>query len=127
MSATRSTRLLIVGVALAALILLMLISVDPEVQYTVDEIMESPDDFTNEEVHLRGTVMEGSVDDVGKIFILSGTEAQIFVDISYVALPDGFAEGYVIAVKGDLLKVDDKWVISASSIQTGCPSKYEAE
>ena len=47
MSATRSTRLLIVGVALAALISLMLISVDPEVQYTVDEIMESPDDFTN--------------------------------------------------------------------------------
>ena len=127
MSATRSTRLLIVGVALAALILLMLISVDPEVQYTVDEIMESPDDFTNEEVHLRGTVMQGSVDDVGKIFILSGTEAQIFVDISYVALPDGFAEGYGIAGKGDLLKVDDKWVISANSIQTGCPSKYEAE
>ena len=127
MSATRSTRLLIVGVALATLILLMLISVDPEVQYTVDEIMESPDDFTNEEVHLRGTVMEGSVDDVDKIFILSGTEAQIFVDISYVALPDGFAEGYVIAVKGDLLKVDDKWVISANSIQIGCPSKYEAE
>ena len=127
MSATRSTRLLIVGVALLALISLMLISVDPEVQYTVDEIMESPSDFEDEEVHLRGIVMEGSVDDVNKVFILSGTEAQIFVDISYVALPDGFAEGYVIAVKGDLLKVDDKWIISANSIQTGCPSKYDAE
>mgnify|MGYP000754608614 CR=1 FL=1 len=50
MSATRSTRLLIVGVALLALISLMLISVDPEVQYTVDEIMESPSDFEDEEV-----------------------------------------------------------------------------
>ena len=78
MSATRSTRLLIVGVALLALISLMLISVDPEVQYTVDEIMESPSDFEDEEVHLRGIVMEGSVDDVNKVFILSGTEAQIF-------------------------------------------------
>ena len=56
-----------------------------------------------------------------------GTEAEIFVDISSVALPDGFAEGYVIAVKGDLLEIDGKWVISANSIQTGCPSKYEAE
>ena len=69
MSATRSTRLLIVGVALLALISLMLISVDPEVQYTVDEIMESPSDFEDEEVHLRGIVMEGSVDDVNKVFI----------------------------------------------------------
>jgi cytochrome c-type biogenesis protein CcmE len=127
MSATRSTRLLIVGVALLALISLMLISVDPEVQYTVDEIMESPSDFRDDEVHLRGTVMEGSVNNETKVFILSGTEAEIFVDISSVALPDGFAEGYVIAVKGDLLEIDGKWVISANSIQTGCPSKYEAE
>ncbi len=129
MAATRGTRLLIVGVALLVLISLMFISIDPEVQYTVDEVMASPNEFTSEEVHLRGTVLEGSVDDQSKIFILQGSneESQIFIDISSVALPDGFAEGYVIAVKGDLMQQDGKWTISANSIQTGCPSKYDAE
>ena len=91
--------------------------------------MESPEDFTSDEIHLRGTVLEGSVDDELKIFILSGNDesAQLFVDISSVALPDGFGEGYMIAVKGDLVNVDGKWTISANSIQTGCPSKYTAE
>tara|TARA_B110000444_G_C18621480_1_gene492378 strand:+ start:296 stop:685 length:390 start_codon:yes stop_codon:yes gene_type:complete len=129
MAATRGTRLLIVGVALLVLISLMFISIDPEVQYTVDEVMASPNEFTSEEVHLRGTVLEGSVDDQSKIFILQGSneESRIFIDISSVALPDGFAEGYVIAVKGDLIQQDGKWTITANSIQTGCPSKYDAE
>ena len=127
MAATRTTRLLIVGVALLALISLMFISVDPEVQYTVDEIMASPNEYTSEEVHLRGTVLEGTVDDESKTFIMAGINDQIFIDISSVALPDGFAEGYVIAVKGDLVEENGKWTISANSIQTGCPSKYEAE
>jgi|TARA_B100001996_G_C18592071_1_gene566462 cytochrome c-type biogenesis protein CcmE len=127
MAATRLTRLLVVGCSLLALISLMYISVDPEVQYTVDEIMHSPNDYTSEEIHLRGTVMEGSVNNESKTFILSGTSAQVFIDISSVALPDGFAEGYMIAVKGDLLEENGKWTITANSIQTGCPSKYEAE
>ena len=129
MAATRGTRLLIVGVALLVLISLMFISIDPEVQYTVDDVMSSPNEFTSEEVHLRGTVLEGSVDGESKIFILQGSneESRIFIDISSVALPDGFAEGYVIAVKGDLIEQDGKWTISANSIQTGCPSKYDAE
>jgi cytochrome c-type biogenesis protein CcmE len=127
MTASRSTRLLVVGLSLFALISLMYISVDPEVQYTVDEIMSSPNDFTSEEIHLRGTVMEGSVDNASKTFILSGTDAQVFIDVSSVALPDGFAEGYMIAVKGNLIEEGGKWTITANSIQTGCPSKYTAE
>jgi|TARA_B100000902_G_scaffold195457_1_gene186743 cytochrome c-type biogenesis protein CcmE len=129
MATTRARRLVVVGLGLIGLVSLMLISVDPEVQYTVDEVMSSPEDFTSDEIHLRGTVLEGSVDDESKIFILVGTneEAQLFVDISSVALPDGFGEGYMIAVKGDLINIEGKWTISANSIQTGCPSKYTAE
>jgi len=129
MATTRARRLVVVGLGLIGLVTLMLISVDPEVQYTVDEVMSSPEDFTSDEIHLRGTVLEGSVDDESKIFILVGTneEAQLFVDISSVALPDGFGEGYMIAVKGDLINIEGKWTISANSIQTGCPSKYTAE
>ena len=129
MATTGARRLVVVGLGLFGLVSLMLISVDPEVQYTVDEVMSSPEDFTSDEVHLRGTVLEGSVDDESKIFILVGTNenAQLFVDISSVALPDGFGEGYMIAVKGDLVNIEGKWTISANSIQTGCPSKYTAE
>ena len=129
MATTRARRLVVVGLGLIGLVTLMLISVDPEVQYTVDEVMSSPEDFTSDEIHLRGTVLEGSVDDESKIFILVGTNeaAQLFVDISSVALPDGFGEGYMIAVKGDLINIEGKWTISANSIQTGCPSKYTAE
>ena len=129
MATTRARRLVVVGLGLFGLVSLMLISVDPEVQYTVDEVMSSPEDFTSDEVHLRGTVLEGSVDDESKIFILVGTNenAQLFVDISSVALPDGFGEGYMIAVKGDLINIEGTWTISANSIQTGCPSKYAAE
>ena len=129
MATTRGRRLVVVGLGLFALISLMLISVDPEVQYTVDEVMDTPQDFTSDEIHLRGTVLEGSVDDESNTFILAGTDenAQLFVDISSVALPDGFGEGYMIAVKGDLEYIDGKWTISANSIQTGCPSKYSAE
>ena len=129
MAATRGRKLVVVGLGLLGLISLMLISVDPEVQYTVDEVMGAPEDFISDEIHLRGTVLEGSVDETSKMFILAGTgeNAQLFVDISSVALPDCFGEGYMIAVKGNLENINDKWIISANSIQTGCPSKYSAE
>jgi len=57
MAATRGTRLVVVGLGLLGLIFLMLISVDPEVQYTVDEVMGAPEDFTSDEIHLRGSVL----------------------------------------------------------------------
>ena len=87
MATTRGRRLVVVGLGLFALISLMLISVDPEVQYTVDEIMETPEDFTSDEIHLRGTVLEGSVDNESKTFILAGVDenAQIFVCLLYTS------------------------------------------
>ena len=55
MATTRGKRLVVVGLGLIALIALMYVNVDPEVQYTVDEIMDSPEDYTSEEINLRGT------------------------------------------------------------------------
>jgi cytochrome c-type biogenesis protein CcmE len=42
-------------------------------------------------------------------------------------VPDGFEEGRTIAVKGHLTQDAGEWILSANEIQTGCPSKYEAE
>ena len=44
-----------------------------------------------------------------------------------IAVPDGFEEGRMIAVKGNLIQDGEMWIIDAKEIQTGCPSKYETE
>ena len=36
------------------LIGLMFLSVDPQVQYTVDEVMEAPEEFATDDVNVRG-------------------------------------------------------------------------
>ncbi len=106
MATTRGKRLVVVGLGLIALIALMYVNVNPEVQYTVDEIMDSPEDYTSEEINLRGTVLEGSWDEESKVFILKGTEAELFVDFSTISLLDGFGEGYMVAVQGELEIMD---------------------
>ena len=54
MNTTRRSRLLFVGAIMLGLIGLMFLSVDPQVQYTVDEVMVSPEEFSSEEVNIRG-------------------------------------------------------------------------
>ena len=54
MNTTRRSRLLFVGAIMLGLIGLMFLSVDPQVQYTVDEVMDSPEEFSSEEVNIRG-------------------------------------------------------------------------
>ncbi len=51
-----------------ALIALMYVTVEPETQYSVDEIMESPDEFVGSEIHLRGIVKTGSLDNSSHSF-----------------------------------------------------------
>ena len=53
MAGTRASRLGLIAVCMAALVSLMFISVDPETQYYIDEVMESPEDHEGD-IHLRG-------------------------------------------------------------------------
>ena len=109
------------------LIGLMFLSVDPQVQYTVDEVMDSPEEFTSDEVNIRGIVKNQSIDNSSSTFLLQGSESQILVSFATIAVPDGFEEGRMIAVKGNLIQDEEMWIIDAKEIQTGCPSKYETE
>ena len=109
------------------LIGLMFLSVDPQVQYTVDEVMDSPEEFSSDEVNIRGIVKNQSIDNSSSTFILQGSESQIQVSFAMIAVPDGFEEGRMIAVSGNLIQDGDNWKIDAKEIQTGCPSKYETE
>ena len=109
------------------LIGLMFLSVDPQVQYTVDEVMDSPEDFSSDEVNIRGIVKNQSIDNSSSTFILQGSASQIQVSFAMIAVPDGFEEGRMIAVNGNLIQEGDNWKIDAKEIQTGCPSKYDTE
>ena len=116
-----------VGAIMLGLLGLMFLSVDPQLQYTVDEVMDYPEDHDSGQVHVRGIVQIQSIDNSSSTFILEGIESQIQVSFASIAVPDGFEEGRMIAVKGDLHQEDGVWNLDAHEIQTGCPSKYETE
>jgi len=125
MVASKKMKLIIISLAMSSLLLLMLISVEPEIQYSVDEVMENPNNYENEFLFLRGDVLNQSLFSEQSSFILSGTSHELIIDYSAASLPEGFQEGLPVAIKGKLVKINDSWSIQASEIITGCPSKYE--
>ena len=126
MALTRISRLAIVFGASLAVLGLMMASVDPEIQYSVDEIMEEPERFQGNQIFVRGVVSIDSMDNEEMRFILEGVTGEIFVDFTHSPIPDGFDEGRTIAVRGDLVTQNGIWLIDSFEIQTGCPSKYES-
>ncbi len=110
---TRTGRLVIVGILLSSLLLAMLIQAQPLPQITVDEMLGEAPAHENNEVHVRGVVKPQSISENGNTFVLAGVEEEVFVD----------ATG--IAVEGKLRANEVGWVIEATQVQTGCPSKYE--
>ena len=125
MVANKKTKLIIISIAMSSLLLLMFISVEPEVQYSVDEIMANPDNYENKELFVRGDVVNNSLIIDEKIFTLSGINQYLIIDFSAASIPEGFQEGLPVAVKGKLVEINDSWNIQASEVITGCPSKYE--
>ena len=125
MVANKKTKLIIISIAMSSLLLLMFISVEPEVQYSVDEIMANPDNYENKELFVRGDVVNNSLIIDEKIFTLSGNNQYLIIDFSTASIPEGFQEGLPVAVKGKLVEINDSWNIQASEVITGCPSKYE--
>ena len=131
MQLTRLSRLLIVFGTSIAIFALMMVTVDPQVQYSVDEVMSEPERFEGENIFVRGIVLPGTMDYDALVFTLQGSTETLIIDFNHSPIPDGFDEGRTIAVRGLLhseYSSDGKpiWVIESFEIQTGCPSKYEA-
>tara|TARA_B000000609_G_scaffold60351_1_gene44820 strand:- start:257 stop:625 length:369 start_codon:yes stop_codon:yes gene_type:complete len=110
---------------------LMMVTVDPQVQYTVDEIMNEPERFDGENIFVRGIVLPGTMNYDELVFTLQGSTETIIVNFKDSPIPDGFDEGRTIAVRGTLNTDNSSdgtmiWIIDSFEIQTGCPSKYEA-
>ena len=125
MVANKFTKLFIISVSMFSIFFLMLLSVDPEIQYSVDDIMKEPDEYGNLDIFVRGEVDNSSLSLGDSFFNISGITYLISVDYSGASLPEGFHEGLTVAIKGKLVKVDDGWTLFATEVITGCPSKYE--
>ncbi|MFQ3321698.1 MAG: cytochrome c-type biogenesis protein CcmE [Candidatus Thalassarchaeaceae archaeon] len=125
MVANKFTKLFIISVSMFSIFFLMLLSVDPEIQYSVDDIMKEPDEYGNLDIFVRGEVDNSSLSLSDSFFNISGITYVISVDYSGASLPEGFHEGLTVAIKGKLVKVDDEWTLFATEVITGCPSKYE--
>ena len=131
MQLTRLSRLVIVFGTSIAIFGLMMVTVDPQVQYTVDEIMNDPERFDGENIFVRGIVLPGTMNYDELVFTLQGSTETLIVNFKDSPIPDGFDEGRTIAVRGTL-QTDNSadgtmiWIIDSFEIQTGCPSKYEA-
>ena len=121
----RRVRILVTFGLIAALMGLMLISVEPEVDLSVDQLMESPDQYEGETLRLHGAVQ--ILDLENQTLILEGQTDFISIDYSGTSLPSGVDEGKTISVRGELALNGEDWVMHAYEIKTGCPSKYEAE
>jgi len=110
---------------IAGLMGLMFITVEPEVDLSVDQLMDSPEQYDGETLRLHGTVL--SLDMDNSSLILEGESESINIDYSGTSLPAGADRGKTISVRGELSAGDGDWVMHAYEIKTGCPSKYEAE
>ena len=121
----RRVRILVTLGLIAALFGLMLISIEPEIDLSVDQLMESPEEYEGETFRLHGTVQR--MDMGNQSIILEGENATIHIDYSGTVLPSGVEDEKTISVRGELASVGDEWVMHAYEIKTGCPSKYEAE
>jgi|TARA_B110000263_G_C14871482_1_gene313195 cytochrome c-type biogenesis protein CcmE len=121
----RRIRILVTIGILAALIGLMFITVEPEVDLSVDQLMESPEQYEGDTFRLHGSVL--SLDMNNDSLTLQGENHTIVVDFSGTSLPSGVDEGKTISVRGELTVNGEDWTMHAYEIKTGCPSKYEAE
>ena len=58
MTLSRSNRLLVVGLLFVAILGMAMISIEPEVQYSVDEVLSSPSEFEDDKVFLRCAIFQ---------------------------------------------------------------------
>lgn len=124
-SMERRTRIIVTLGIIASLAGLMFISVEPEVDLSVDQLMESPEQFEGDTFRLHGTVL--SMDMNNDSLSLEGENHTIVIDFSGTSLPTGVDDGKTISVRGELTANGEDWTMHAYEIKTGCPSKYEAE
>ncbi len=121
----RRVRIVVVMTMLVALGGLLMLGSEPEIDLTVDELMESPESHEDQTFRIRGAIQTSN--HTASTLILTGQNSTVMVDYSDIVLPTGATDGKTVSVRGSFTFIDNQWVMTAHEIKTGCPSKYEAD
>tara|TARA_B100001559_G_C15956296_1_gene374469 strand:+ start:71 stop:448 length:378 start_codon:yes stop_codon:yes gene_type:complete len=122
---SRKNRLLIVGAIITIGLIGVIIIEAPEPTRTVDEVMESPSKYVDQEISIRGEVLDGSIDNSTMTFILHGSNYNITVEYIDASVSNGLDDNRTVYAQGILTFSDGKYLFEADIIKTSCPSKYE--
>ena len=97
----------------------------PEPTRTVDEVMKSPEQFIDQEISIRGEVLDGSIDNNSMVFILHGSDYNISVEFIDASVSNGLDDNRTVYAQGVLRYSGGEYFLEADIIKTSCPSKYE--
>ena len=121
----RRVRIIVTIGLISALMGLMLINVEPEVDLSVDQLMDTPDEYEAETLRVHGTIL--TLDSGNQTLVMEGENHTVIVDYSGASLPSMATENKTVSIRGEFRQDSNGWLIHAYEIKTGCPSKYEAE
>jgi hypothetical protein len=124
---TRRTRFLVLGAVVTIGLLGVILLQAPEPTRAVDDLMEDPSAYVDQEIAIRGEVLDGSIDNASFVFTLHGEIHQITIDYADASVSNGLGDNRTVYAQGILRMIDGEYVLEANIIKTSCPSKYEEE
>ena len=123
----RRTRILVVGALLTIGLLATVLLQTPAPTQTVDELMASPSEHLNQEIAVRGEVLDGTIDNSTMTFTLEGSSSTLTIRFTDAMVSNGLDDNRTVYAEGILLFEDGSYVLDANVIKTSCPSKYEEQ
>ena len=121
----RRTRVLVIGAVLTLGLLATVLLQSPAPTRTVDELMASPADHLDQEVAVRGEVLDGTIDNSSMTFVLEGGTSTLTVRFTDAMVSNGLDDNRTVYAEGILRYEEGAYVFDANIIKTSCPSKYE--
>ena len=123
----RRTRVLVIGAIITIGLMATLLLQAPVPTTTVDELMNSPESHLDDEVAVRGQVLDGSIDNGSMTFVLEGETTTLTIRFTDASVSNGLDDNRTVYAEGILLYEDGDYILEASVIKTSCPSKYEED
>jgi len=121
----RRTRILVIGGVLTLALLATVVLQSPTPTQSVDELMDSPMDFIDQEVAVRGEVRDGTIDNSTMTFVLEGSAKSLVIEFIDASVSNGLDDNRTVYAEGILRYDGANYVLEANVIKTSCPSKYE--
>ncbi len=120
---SRRNKVLIVVIIIVVALIIGLWGAAPGDYMSVKDVVKNSAKYIGEEVEVKGKV--GNWTGNQTFTIIDDNNASIAISVVHDgALPEGFATGKVVVVKGILENEVNGLTIKSTKIQVGCPSKY---